>query len=257
MASYYGASGILDAEGMSVAETVKYINSSPVIVAMGANPSASSTPKVQVSEEIASHFPRSSIIGLHYGNMPRQDVLRSLRPHWDMVDFTKYRPHNWHLFTSNGGYYGIIYTSFGCPFNCSYCNIHSLYKSRKVTFRNPEEVINEIQYLVERGVRDLKIADELFVLNPEHVNEICDRLIEKDWGLNIWAYARVDTVNPKLLNKLKKAGVNWLAYGFESADERVRAGVGKSFKNPDAAIEMTRNAGINIIGNFIFGLPED
>ncbi|KPK85134.1 MAG: radical SAM protein, partial [Phycisphaerae bacterium SM23_33] len=91
------------------------------------------------------------------------------------------------------------------------------------------------------------------------VEEICDLLIQRGHDLNLWAYARVDTVTAPLLAKLKRAGFNWLAYGFESASPKVRESAGKRFDDGAAerAIELTRRAGIYIIANFIFGLPGD
>jgi radical SAM superfamily enzyme YgiQ (UPF0313 family) len=58
---------------------------------------------------------------------------------------------------------------------------------------------------------------------------------------------------------MKKAGVNWVAYGIEAADAGVRDAVDKGSSQAviDRAIELTRQADINIVGNFIFGLPED
>ena len=110
------------------------------------------------------------------------------------------------------------------------------------------------------GVRNLKIVDEMFVLNMPHVNAICDLIIERGYDLNIWAYARVDTVRGDgALDRLKRAGVNWLAFGIESASERVRSDVDKGFKQDliFQTIDKVRAAGINVIANFIFGLPED
>jgi radical SAM superfamily enzyme YgiQ (UPF0313 family) len=58
---------------------------------------------------------------------------------------------------------------------------------------------------------------------------------------------------------MKKAGISWLAIGFESANRQVRKGVDKKFNEESVkkAIEVTKEAGISIIGNFIFGLPDD
>jgi radical SAM superfamily enzyme YgiQ (UPF0313 family) len=77
--------------------------------------------------------------------------------------------------------------------------------------------------------------------------------------LNIWAYARVDTVNEGLMKKMKKAGINWVAFGIESGSKNVREGVTKRFSQETIrkAIEITQAADIYIMGNFIFGLPED
>ena len=53
--------------------------------------------------------------------------------------------------------------------------------------------------------------------------------------------------------------MRWLALGIESASERVRADVDKGYR-PEAikkAIDNVRQAGIHVMGNYIFGLPED
>jgi len=182
---------------------------------------------------------------------------------WDLLSMDKYRAHNWHCFDNieERKPYAMIYTSLGCPFNCTYCNIHALYDNKPgIRFRSPKKVVEEIGYLVKNyKTKNLKILDELFVLREDRVNEICDLIIEAGFDLNIWAYARVDTIKKDILKKMKKAGVNWLAIGFESANSQVRKGVDKKFNENSVkkAIELTKEAGINIIGNFIFGLPYD
>ena len=191
---------------------------------------------------------------------------------WDLLPMEKYRAHNWHCF---GGLdrkpYAAIYTTLGCPYHCSFCCIQAPFKSgeqalgyktrvNSYRFWPPDSVIAQIDTLVrEYGVENLKIADEMFVLNPRHVMGICNRIIERGYNLNIWAYARVDTVKAEMVDKLKRAGFNWLAFGIEAASERVRDEVQKGFNQQDIyqTLEAVRDAGINVIGNFIFGLPED
>ena len=155
--------------------------------------------------------------------------------------------------------------------NCSFCMIQAPFRegdllklhglANSYRMRKPSDVIDQMTQLRERyGVRNIKIADEMFVLNPHHVNAICDGIIGRGLDLNIWAYGRVDTINPKLLPKMKQAGINWLAIGFESASERVRAGVEKAeYDTVDMkeVCRVIREEGINVIGNFIFGLPDD
>ena len=126
--------------------------------------------------------------------------------------------------------------------------------------RKPSAVAEEIDHLHNTyGIKTYKIIDEMFVLNERHVLGLCDELIARDYGLNIWAYARVDTVKPHMLSKLRKAGVRWLALGIESGSEHVRDGAEKSF-NQSEIIDIVRQiqqADISVIGNFIFGLPDD
>jgi radical SAM superfamily enzyme YgiQ (UPF0313 family) len=182
---------------------------------------------------------------------------------WDLLPMEKYRAHNWHCFDNieNRTPYGVIFTSLGCPYSCTYCNINKMYTGKPgIRFRKPEQVLDEIKFLNNKyKIRNLKFFDELFALKETHVTEICNLIIREKMDLNIWAYARVDTVSKRILPIMKKAGINWLAYGFESANQKVRQGVSKKFNQLKmiAAANMTRNENINIIGNFIFGLPDD
>ena len=191
---------------------------------------------------------------------------------YDLMPMDRYRAHNWQ---GLGGIdrvpYASLYTSLGCPYRCTFCCIQAPFKSGEQvlgfketinTYRmwDPEIVVRQIDTLVtEYGVQNIKIADEMFVLNPKHVNDLCDLLIARNYDLNIWAYARVDTVREGMADKLKKAGVNWLAFGVESASERVRKDVDKDFGQEliFRTLEQVRAAGIYSVANYIFGLPED
>lgn len=191
---------------------------------------------------------------------------------WDLLPMDRYRAHNWHCFGHlQRQPYAALYTTLGCPYHCSFCCIQAPFKSgekqiglkssvNSYRFWSPDAVLAQIDTLVNTyGVRNIKIADEMFVLNPSHVLGICDRIIARGYDLNIWAYTRVDTVRDNMLEKLKRAGVNWLALGIEAASERVRDDVQKGFGQEEifATIQKIRAAGINVIGNYIFGLPED
>jgi radical SAM superfamily enzyme YgiQ (UPF0313 family) len=61
------------------------------------------------------------------------------------------------------------------------------------------------------------------------------------------------------MKTMKQAGINWLAFGIESANDNVREGVTKRFSQDTIkkAIRISQNANIYIMGNFIFGLPDD
>lgn len=181
---------------------------------------------------------------------------------WDMLPMEKYRAHNWQCFSDleKRRPYASIYTSLGCPYKCSFCCINAPFDANRYRMRSPEAVVAEIDRLVkDYGVKTYKFIDEMFVLNERHVMTICDLLIERDHGLNIWAYARVDTVKPHMLEKLRKAGFQWLALGIESGSKHVRDGSRKALKNEDivSIVRQIQVAGISVIGNYIFGLPDD
>ncbi|WP_420422360.1 B12-binding domain-containing radical SAM protein [Simkania sp.] len=182
---------------------------------------------------------------------------------WDLLPMEKYRAHNWHCFENIDARqpYASLHTTLGCPYRCTFCCINAPFGGSSYRLWSPEAVISEIDLLVNRyGVKNIKFVDEMFVLNPRHVNSICDLLIERNYGLNIWAYARVDTVRDAFLDRLKRAGIRWLALGIESGSKHVRDGVEKGRFGAEDILRVVKNiqnAGINVIGNYIFGLPDD
>ena len=188
------------------------------------------------------------------------------RPAWELTDMSMYRSHNWHAFGHMSRQpYASIYTSLGCPFQCVFCCINTPFGDmmngpRPYRLWSPEVIIDQIDMLVNKyGCYSIKFVDEMFVLNPDHVMKLCDLIIERKYNVNIWAYARIDSVKDKFLEKLKKAGFNWLALGIESASKHVRDGANKKYANEDiiTVVEKIRKHGIYVIGNYIFGLPDD
>jgi radical SAM superfamily enzyme YgiQ (UPF0313 family) len=191
---------------------------------------------------------------------------------WDLLPMSMYRAHNWHCLDSlQRQPYAALYTTLGCPFHCSFCCIQAPFKEgekaaglkpsvNSYRYWSPNHVLGQIDYLVDRhGVKNIKMADEIFVLNRRHVLAICEGIIERGYDLNIWAYTRVDSIKEGMLDKLRAAGVTWLAVGIEAGANRVRDNVAKGFAQETVyqVIERIRRAGINVIGNYIFGLPED
>lgn len=191
---------------------------------------------------------------------------------WDLLPMDRYRAHNWHCFDGlQRQPYASIYTSLGCPFKCSFCCIQAPFKEGEAfaghraevnTYRrwSVDTVMDTLGILVnEYGVRNVKFADEMFVLNRKHVGAICDGILERGYDLNIWAYARVDTIQDGMAEKLKAAGFHWLALGIEAANARVRDQVQKGYGQEDIfrTVRSLQDAGIYIIANYIFGLPED
>ena len=182
----------------------------------------------------------------------------------------RYRTSLWHSYSNDAVRqpFAALYTSLGCPMKCSFCMINIInrqeneYADGSAVFRywDPEFIIQEFDEFARRGIRNIKIADELFVLNANHFMRICELIIERGYDFNIWCYSRIDTVKERFLETLKKAGVNWLALGIESGNTRVRKDVTKGrFEDVDirAIVQKIRDHGINVIANYIFGLPED
>ncbi len=205
------------------------------------------------------------------GDTPVHGPRRPLQAHpdelplvaWDLLPVDRYRAHYWHCFDrlDRRRPYASIYTNLGCPYACTFCNVNVIAGKPNFRPRTPENVMAEIDLLVGTyKVHNIRIVDNVFTIRLDLVEKLCDLIIARGYDLNFWCYARVETIkDPGLLRKMKKAGINWVAFGIEAASERVRRAVDKasSAESIDRAIERTRDAGINIGANFIFGLPED
>jgi radical SAM superfamily enzyme YgiQ (UPF0313 family) len=192
---------------------------------------------------------------------------------WEILPMERYRAHNWHHRYIEDGRspYAAFYTTLGCPYHCGYCPIQAPFKEGERVLKfapgqnsyrmwPPELIVEQVELLVNQyGVTNLKIADEMFVLNPRHVLAVCDGLVNRGLGthLNIWAYARPDTAKPRLLDQLRRAGVTWLCLGIESGSTDIRREVDKNFDQDSVyrVVEQIQNAGIEVMANYIFGLP--
>lgn len=190
-----------------------------------------------------------------------------------MPSLDKYRTSSWHAnyIDDDRSPFASIYTSLGCIYKCEFCMINIINRtdndrskasSSFNTFRywEPEFTITQLDYLANNGVKQLKIADEMWVLKPKHFETLCDLIIERQYNFNIWAYTRVDTVKPQYLQKLKAAGVNWLALGIEAGNTDIRREITKGkFEdiNIREVVKMIQDAGINVCANYIVGLGHD
>lgn len=191
-----------------------------------------------------------------------------------MPKLSKYRCPLWHSeYSGDMSPYASIYTSFGCPYTCSFCaaanslnrNSNDLNKTAADfnVFRhfNADFIIKEFEYFAEQGCRNIKITDELFVLKKNHFIPICEKIKERFGNyFRIWCYSRINTVRPEYLKVLKDAGVFLLALGIESSSTTVRQEIEKGkFKDVDIRdiTKMIEEAGIQCGNNFICGLKGD
>ena len=200
---------------------------------------------------------------------------------WDMLPYKKepfdlYRAPMWHAeykkeFRSP---YAAIQTSLGCQFGCNFCMINIINRNDNeevgvagnysmMRYWSTEFIIKEFKKLIEYGVKTIRIVDEMFLLNPKYYIPLCEKLAElnKDDNLKMWAYSRVDTIKRKnILSLVRKAGIKWLCLGIESSSKKIRLEVSKGkFEDVDVqdVVNQVHEADINIMANYIYGLPGD
>ncbi|MFQ6020440.1 MAG: B12-binding domain-containing radical SAM protein [Candidatus Aenigmatarchaeota archaeon] len=153
-----------------------------------------------------------------------------------------------------------IFTSRGCPYDCNFCNKKVFgYKFRP---RSPENVVKEIDFLVKNyGVKEIDIYDDTFNLDIERAEKILDLIIERNYKIYIRTTngLRADKVTRRFLEKMKKAGCIYIAYGIESGDQSVLDKIPKAETLEDIrrAVKLTKEVGIPVCGFIMFGLFGD
>ena len=220
-------------------------------------------------------------------NPPEKVVPSELMDHdlpgyaWDLLPYKNrpldlYRSPMWHAEydTEKRSPYASLQTSLGCQFKCNFCMINLINRNDRsevgiasnyngMRFWSPEFIIKEFDKLIHMGVSTIRIVDEMFLLNPKYYIPLCKLLAQrnKDDSLRLWSYSRIDTIKkPEILDLVRSAGIKWLALGIESSNKKIRLEVSKGkFEDVDVkeVIKKIHAADINVMANYIFGLPGD
>jgi radical SAM superfamily enzyme YgiQ (UPF0313 family) len=165
----------------------------------------------------------------------------------------------------NSGYkFASVQTSRGCPMDCDFCSVTE-FNGRRYRRRPPEQVLNELESIPQEllffvddnivgyGSHDRQQALELF-------QGMANRGLNKQWlcqaSLNV-------ADDEELLEWAHRAGCRMIFMGLEAEDDEALAGVNKRLNLSRTAsayagaFDRIHQAGIAVLGAFIFGLDSD
>ncbi|MEI6831370.1 MAG: radical SAM protein [Candidatus Omnitrophota bacterium] len=150
--------------------------------------------------------------------------------------------------------------SRGCPHSkCKFC--HSpLYSLGVVRYRNINSIIEEINEVVFKyKIGEIFFRDQAFTANREFVYRICEHLIANRIDIAWRCTTRADLVDKELLLLMQKAGCYQISYGFESNSQISLDKINKAITIQQSiqAARYSKEAGIEVVGLFICGLPGD
>ncbi|UCH71489.1 MAG: radical SAM protein, partial [Thermoplasmatales archaeon] len=148
-------------------------------------------------------------------------------------------------------------TSRGCPFHCRFCSRYCNIKGWSYRRRSPENVIKEMQEINDK-YRSVMIVDDTFLADPKWIHKTMDSIIETKLDLEILILgARVDTAEPELYKKMKKAGVKYVNFGIESGNQDILNFYNKkiTLQQIQKAVNLAREMNFITQGTLIFGAP--
>lgn len=190
--------------------------------------------------EVVINPPRPYIANLDDLPLPRHDLLPLKAYRAPLV----------------GGPYAFSVPSRGCPAACRFCIKHVSYGA-SVRHRAPENVVDEIEMLVNLGVRKIHMYADLFTVNRDHVMGICEGILERKLPVRWTCNSRVDFVDLELLQQMRRAGCWMISWGIESGEPEMlkRMNKGITLEKVEKALGWAKEAGIMNWGYFIIGLP--
>ena len=147
-----------------------------------------------------------------------------------------------------------IISSRGCPFSCTFC-ASTHFWGHKWKMRSTENVLEEIRSM---GLKKFMFEDDSFTVNRKRAIDICNGLTGHGykWQCNSRAETLMDE---ELCRALKDAGCETVWCGIESLSQKSldRCGKHTTVEKMLAGIEMADKVGLEVMAQFIVGLPDD
>lgn len=174
----------------------------------------------------------------------------------DKLGFPKYNHFNLEKYE-----FITILTSRGCPFRCIYCPVLSTIGS-KWRDRSAISVGDELEYWHKKGFREFEFGDDNFTLKRHRVLEICDEIESRGLtGIKIGLGngIRADRVNKPLLKRMKEVGFSYIAFGVESASNKVLKVLkkGETIEKIEEGIKAACEVGLPVQLFFLLGSPTE
>lgn len=158
-----------------------------------------------------------------------------------------------------------VSSSRGCPARCSFCSIHNFYRLSKGPIwrgRSPDNVVEEIKYLVkDHEVRKFIFVDDNFIgvgeKGKQRAREIAEALLREGIQVEFFISCRVTDVEEELFALLKRAGLSTVGLGIEAGNQRQldTFNKGATVEDNKQAIRTLRKIGVEPGVGFIMADP--
>ncbi len=185
----------------------------------------------------------------------------------DFIDLATLPPIDWSLvnvpkyFQSSYGCDKMLYlySAKGCPNSCTFCYNRDFHRCR-YRKRPIGALLDEIKYLAENfGLNGVYFADELWCRSREEMHETCDALRSLGPDLAWGCQTRIGLFDEEDFRYMYSSGCRWVFFGVESGSKRMLKLMNKriDYDKIVPTFADCKKAGLNAIGSFIVGAPDE
>lgn len=155
--------------------------------------------------------------------------------------------------------------SRGCPFDCEFCDIVSLFGHR-VRTKSPEQFVAEMEAAYQTGFRgSLFLVDDNFIGNRRRSKELLRAVVrwqqERGYPFNLSTEASIDLAeDPELLSLMVSSGFTMVFVGLETPISSSLESIGKKQnlrRSMERSVSKIQRAGIEVTSGFIIGFDSD
>ena len=180
------------------------------------------------------------------------DIRQTPTPLWELVDRKRYATMS-------------IQYSRGCPFDCEFCNITTLF-GHLPRVKTSAQILRELDGLYQLGWREpVFFVDDNLIGNKRHLREdLLPALIEWRKGKKGMPFNTEISINiaddEALMNMMAQAGFDTVFIGVETPDNDSLVECNKKQNlNRDLVADVKRiqRAGLQVQGGFIIGFDND
>ena len=190
-----------------------------------------------------------------------QDLDEIPFPARHLLPMDKYLKHPQNWFSNMRGPTAEIMSSRGCPFQCIFCSIHTVW-GRKWRARSAKNVVDEVEHMIKKyGVREFRFFDDNITWDKKRIIKICDEIIKRKLNIR-WDTPNgvaIATLNEEVLTKMKKSGYYRIVMGIESGSEKTLRFMRKPvvLSKAKEIIKICNKLGIWTWSTFVIGFPNE
>jgi radical SAM superfamily enzyme YgiQ (UPF0313 family) len=156
-----------------------------------------------------------------------------------------------------GGQCGLE-TKRGCNRNCIYC-ADSLAKGAMLRLRNPAEIADEVQSLLDQGIDVLHLCDAEFNVPRGHAIAVCEEFNRRSLGEKVrwYAYLSPSPFDADMADAMARAGCVGINFTGDSGSELMLRIYRQQHSRQDlaTAVKLCRDNNIAVMVDLLLGGP--